>query len=577
MAGARGFELARIGCLCLGVTLVPSTARAQRPAPPVKPLAQSLPPDARRDYDAGKLLFEDGDFATALLKYQAAYERTRDPRLLWNVAVCKKNLRRYAKAAATLAQYVAEGGDRLSASDRKDAQDLIKAIAPFTVAQTITVSQPDAQVQIDDEVVGTSPLPGPIPLDMGTRRLRVHKAGFRLFDSDFPVGGSAPTAVDVVLERQVGHLVLNVPAGATVLIDDKEVGRGPHLELDLPPGAHATRVTAPRMHALQTDVVVEDGASRTLDLGLEVEAAPTAEVHVAVSCKGPDPLSERELTVFLDDSTESVQPMGVGMRRESAREVVAYVPYRVTPGKHAIHVAAKGCVGSDSEFAVPEGGVAEVRGELPPADKFFDGSPAGSPDGWRLSAGLITTSTTFSSYGNFFPVDPLANTAAPTVGVTFAGLVAAIGLQGRWLTGLVDTRLLFASVSGNGPEMKYDSTLYQWSIGVRPGVRLPLVIAALSTGIGLRTGQLIFSSANQGSGSAQTGGYYSEAFWGAIDAQPFCDWGVQLGGELSADQYAGRSVNNGGVTSLWLQATFTPNTLCDRRHAGLFKIVSKTR
>ena len=81
-----------------------------RPPPQAKPLAQSLPADAKRDYDAGKLLFEDGDYATALLMYQAAFDRTHDPRLLWNVAVCKKNLRHYAKAATTLARYLAEGG-----------------------------------------------------------------------------------------------------------------------------------------------------------------------------------------------------------------------------------------------------------------------------------------------------------------------------------------------------------------------------------------------------------------------------------------------------------------------------------
>ena len=59
------------------------TGRGRAAAPPAartRPasLAESLPADARRDYDAGKLLFEDGDYATALLKYQAAYDR--DPR-----------------------------------------------------------------------------------------------------------------------------------------------------------------------------------------------------------------------------------------------------------------------------------------------------------------------------------------------------------------------------------------------------------------------------------------------------------------------------------------------------------------
>src|SRR5580692_2580909 len=108
--------------------LLEPAASAQPHGPGPRPtarrasLADSLPADARRDYDAGKLLFEDGDYATALLKYQAAYDRTRDSRLLWNVAVCQKDQRHYAKAAATLGRYLAEGGDLLSAADRRDAQ-----------------------------------------------------------------------------------------------------------------------------------------------------------------------------------------------------------------------------------------------------------------------------------------------------------------------------------------------------------------------------------------------------------------------------------------------------------------------
>src|SRR5579859_2684759 len=179
----------------------PPGTTASRPAtapPPARPgpLAQALPADAKRDYDAGKLLFEDGDFATALLKYRDAYERTRDPRLLWNIAVCQKNLRHYAKAAALLRRYVAEGGALLSAGDRRDAQELSKAIAPFSVPMTFRVSLEGAQVAIDYEIAGDSPLAGPVVLDMGARRVRVRKDGYRTWDHEVPVGGSAPTTVD---------------------------------------------------------------------------------------------------------------------------------------------------------------------------------------------------------------------------------------------------------------------------------------------------------------------------------------------------------------------------------------------
>ncbi|MGH7293804.1 MAG: PEGA domain-containing protein, partial [Polyangiaceae bacterium] len=367
-----------------------------------KPLAQSLPPDARRDYDAGKLLFEDGDYATALLKYRAAYDRTRDPRLLWNVAVCQKDLRHYAKAAATLERYLAEGSHALSAADRHDAQELLRAIAPFTVPMTVRVSEPGAEVFIDDVLVGRSPLPGPVSLDMGTRRVRVRKDGFRQLDEEFPVGGSAPTTVDLELHKQAGRLQLEVPADTHVFVDDREVGRGPHLDLELPVGAHAMKIIAPRMRPLQTDVLVEDGKTRKLDLTLEPETAPVAEVHVAVTCLGDDPLSQDDLVVFFDDATESALPLGVRIRREPGHEVVAYVAYRVAPGHHTVHVASPRCDASDATVDVREGGVADVRGSLSPRNKWLEGSPAGSPDGWRLAAGLLESSATFSQYEAFF-------------------------------------------------------------------------------------------------------------------------------------------------------------------------------
>jgi PEGA domain len=553
-----------------------------RPAALLPSLADSLPPDARRDYDAGKLLFEDGDYATALLKYQAAFDRTQDPRLLWNVAVCQKDQRHYAKAAATLARYLAEGGDRLSAVDRHDALELSRAIAPFTVPTVIQVSEPGAQIWIDDALVGQSPLQGLVALDMGTRRVRVTKDGFRLYEREFPVGGSAATTIEVTLERQGGHLQLNVSADATVWVDEQAAGHGPRVEIDLPVGAHAMRVTAPRMRPLQTDVVVEDGKSRALDLALETAAAAAGDVHVAVSCEGPDPLPPDSLAVFFDDATESALPLGSRVRREPAHEVVAYVAYRVPPGHHLVHVASSRCQAQDAVVDVPEGGVADVTGALAPLNPWLEGSPAGSPDGWRLAVGLMESSPTFSQFQHFFSASSgLGQSGIGNVGTTLVGPTASAGLQNRWLTALVDARFQLTRVTGTaevaGSAVPYDSTLSQWSVGVRPGVRLPLVVAAVSTGVGLHAGQ--YSFAPDTAGSSKSGSFLSASYWAALDAQPLCEWGLQFGASVSYDSYGGISggVSNNAVTSLWLQATYTPNTTCNRRRAGLLRIEGTTR
>jgi hypothetical protein len=574
------------GVAALLVLSLPHVARAQASAKRhTKSLAESLPSDARRDYDAGKLLFEDGDYATALLMYRTAYDRTRDPRLLWNVAACQKNLRHYAKAAATLGRYLSEGGDLLSVADRRDAQDLAKAIAPFTVPMTLNVSEAGAHIWIDDEPIGTSPLAGAVTLDIGTRRLRVKKDGFRALEQEVPVGGSATTTVDLVLERQSGRLEMNLPPNATAFIDEHEVGQGPHVGLDLAAGAHALRVTAPGRRPLQTDVVVEDAKSRTLDLPLEAEAAPAAEVHVAVACIRPDPMPQEELAVFFDDATESALPLGVRIRRESGRAVVAYVPYRVSPGRHLVYVSGPRCQGRDAIVDVKEGGVAEVKGALPPVNEWLEGSPAGSPDGWRVSLGLVESTATFGGYGQFFSSSP----ALGNVGVTLFGPAATAGLHGRWLTAMLDARFQIAHVTPTADVSpsavaSYGSTLSEWSVGVRPGVRLPLVIAALSTGVGIHLGQFFFTPDTQGTSksaspdSSQSGLFTSASYWAALDAQPFCEWGLQAGWALSADTYSAHSgVGNGSVTSLWLHATYTPNAMCNRKRDGLLKIEAATR
>jgi hypothetical protein len=544
-------------------------AAAQAPrSTHAKPLAQSLSADAKRDYDAGKMLFDDGDYATALLKYQAAYDATHDARLLWDVAVCEKSLRHYATTLATLARYQAEGGDLLSAGDRRDAQELSRAIAPFTSAQTVNVSEEGAEVWIDGQLVGRSPLLAPVVLDLGTHHVRIVKDGFRPWSRDMPVGGSAPTAVAALLERQAGHLDLTLPAEATVAIDGHDAGRGPTLSVDLPAGPHALRVSAPNLRPIVTDVIVEDGKSRALDLKLEPEAAPSSEVHVTVGCGRPEPLPQDDLSVFFDDATVSALPLGVRMRREPGREVIAYIAYRVAPGRHTVHVAALGCNARDAVVDAPEGGVANVTGALPPSDDWYEGSPAGSHDGWRLSGGIIETSVGFGNYGDFF----LQQSPKPPniVGLTLVGASIATGYEGRWTTGLVEARFEGGRATGLDNNPVFNATLSQWLIGVRPGLRLPLYIAALSGGLGLDIGQYFFSP---DSGSSVSGVLVSGSAWAAVDVQPFCEWGFQVGAESSVYDYTANKVSqNDFITSFWGHVTFTPNSACTHKQGGLLRI-----
>jgi hypothetical protein len=240
-------------------------------------LADSLTGDAKADYEGGKLLYGDGDYAGARVKFQAAYDLVKDPRLLWNMAVCEKGQRHYAKVVGLTQKYLTEGGDLLSADDRAEAKDLLDAIESFTVSLALTINEAGADVFIDGERVGSSPLAGPSLVDIGTREIRVEKPGFKPFRSSVPVGGQKQASLRVTLQAELheGELNVTVKQGGRISIDGKPVGRD-HFAGRLKSGGHTLRVEAPGMVPYQSEIVVQDDQQRGIDVVLEPMAAAAA-------------------------------------------------------------------------------------------------------------------------------------------------------------------------------------------------------------------------------------------------------------------------------------------------------------
>ncbi len=255
-----------------GTTIAPAPPHAPEPPPPGPPsLSASLKDAAKTDYESGKLLFTDGDYAGSLVKFSAAFDASKDARLLWNMAACEKNLRHYAKALKLVRQYATDGAEVLTDQDKQEAHELIKVMEPFTAKLKVTVDQPEAEVTVDDDVIGKSPIE-PVIVDIGTRKLRVHKNEFEDFAKELPVGGAAEVAVDVKLMKIVheGRLTVKASNDATIAIDEKVVGTGTWAGV-LPSGGHTLKVTAPKMRVYQAEVLIQDKQSRDVAVTLEAE------------------------------------------------------------------------------------------------------------------------------------------------------------------------------------------------------------------------------------------------------------------------------------------------------------------
>lgn len=255
-----------------GTTAVPAPAPEPPPPPPGPPsLSESLKDTAKADYESGKVLFTDGDYAGSLVKFSSAFDASKDPRLLWNMAACEKNLRHYSKALKLVRQYVTDGDKVLNDQDKQEANELIKVMEPFTAKLKLSVDEPGSEVTIDDEVIGKSPVE-PLVVDIGTRKLRVHKEEFEDFNKELPVGGAMEVSVDVKMVKIVHEGRINVKASndATIAIDDKVVGTGTWSGV-LPSGGHTLKVTAPKFRVYQAEVLIQDKQSRDVAVTLEAE------------------------------------------------------------------------------------------------------------------------------------------------------------------------------------------------------------------------------------------------------------------------------------------------------------------
>jgi hypothetical protein len=246
---------------------------APPPPPATPPLSEALTGQAQADYQAAKLLYTDGDFAGASLKFKQAFEASKDVRLLWNMAACEKNLRHYSKVYKLVERYVELGGSTLSDSDKRDAADLLDAMKSYVSKVKISVNEADATITIDDEVIGMSPLSETVLLDMGARRVRVSKPGFTEYSETIQVQGASelPLGIKLAKETHEGRIAVSAGAADFLYLDGKMIGQG-HWEGVVASGTHALRVTAQGMKPYQTEIVLNDKETRTLAVTLEPES-----------------------------------------------------------------------------------------------------------------------------------------------------------------------------------------------------------------------------------------------------------------------------------------------------------------
>ncbi len=262
-----------------------SAPPAQSPAAeqPLLPLAESLHGLPKADYISGRVLFEDGDFASSLIKFQNAFDASKDPRLLWNIAACEKALRRYARVLKLLERYVKEGGALITEQDKLDAGSVVDAVQPLVSRLSVESTPPGAEVSADAERLGVTPLSN-LLIDIGNRKITLRLAGFEDFVAPTIVKGGEDLKVSGQLKKILheGSVTVQTKPGQVITIDGRGLGDG-HWTGILPSGPHTLRVTATGYRTYQSEISVRDHSSRTIQVELEKEASAGVPAWVWVA------------------------------------------------------------------------------------------------------------------------------------------------------------------------------------------------------------------------------------------------------------------------------------------------------
>jgi len=252
----------------------PAAAPVAAPAAaPTAPLAESLRGMARADYAAARILYEDGDYSGALTKLQAAYDASRDPRLLWNMAACEKALRHYVNVLSLLERYASEGAQLITDDERRATAELVETVQAFVNQLTLEVQPEGVDVLVDGVKLGTTPLAAPLRLDMGKRQLRLEKAGFLPHEEEVDLAGGKSATLTASLAPEVHEGLLRIVSdpSAVITVDGHVVGTATWSGR-LPSGAHSVHVSATGKLAHQTEVVVKDHDTSSLLVNLVAEA-----------------------------------------------------------------------------------------------------------------------------------------------------------------------------------------------------------------------------------------------------------------------------------------------------------------
>ncbi len=240
-----------------------------------KPLSEVLQGPARMAYESARLLLEANDSATAHAKFKEAYELSKAPRLLWNMAACSKLQRHYSTALAELEHFLADGAGQLTSEQESRARELSETLRAVVAPVEVHVTPAAATLHIDGEARPVVAGELRFLTDVGRHDFHADHVGYTSDSRTIYINDTKAVVIDLRLVPIVPNsfLAVTTQSDAAIEVDGKPFSVGPW-EAVVPSGVHSVKAWARGHKPWSSSVTVGIGEHKAITAVLEAEDKP---------------------------------------------------------------------------------------------------------------------------------------------------------------------------------------------------------------------------------------------------------------------------------------------------------------
>ena len=202
----------------LGAAAMLCALSAQTPsAVAAEPESEATLHEASKHFERGVALYGETDYRSALVEFKRAGALSPNPAVFYNIAETEYQLHDYASAVKTFERYLVVAGP--VEIHRQEVEANLKVLRSRVGRLSITTVPPDADITVDDQPAGRTPLDQPLDVNPGHLKIAASVRGRVVATRYVDVAAEDNAAVTLDLtgtEEPVAETALRKPATADI-------------------------------------------------------------------------------------------------------------------------------------------------------------------------------------------------------------------------------------------------------------------------------------------------------------------------------------------------------------------------